>query len=167
MSELDNYGKIKNRTNLQKHMKILTNLHEIYSEWWTWFGVCPIKISSKSNLAILLRSLLFWLPEMIFIPKPKKEKKLSLVKLSLPLDFWEVSHDFFTVVSPCYLLIQGKILSYWDTVKCGRYWSIVSLLKMKNFQHPVKIFFWFGRLKMLQYSRKFYQRLSTHIRVTN
>ena len=59
----------------------------------------------------------------------------------MPLDFWEVSHDFFTVVSPCYLLILGKILSYWDAIKWGTYQSIVSLLKMKNIQHPVKIFF--------------------------
>ena len=122
--------------------------------------------NTLANITILLRSLLFWLPEMIFIPKPKKKNIISKIVIALRL-LGGFSWFFFIVVSPCYLLIQGKILSYWDTVKCGRYWSIVSLLKMKNFQHPVKIFFWFGRLKMLQYSQKFYQRLSTHIRVTN
>ena len=129
--------------------------------------------NALANITILLRSLLFWLPEMIFIPKPKKKKriksKIIISKIVIALRLLGGFSWFFycSLTLPCYLLVVGKILSYWDTVKWGIYWSIVSLLKMKNIQLPVKIFFWFGRLKMLQSSQKFYRRLTTYKRVTS
>ena len=92
---------------------------------------------------------------------------LSLIKLPLCKNFWEFCHDFLNVVWWCYLLILGKICFYSDKVWWGRYWLIVSLLRIRNILLPVRIFLQFGGLKMLQSSQKFYWRWTICTKVTS